>query len=702
MRHIVFQQADHYPVALLIKGTAFNQYALETNYLHTLQAKGIGPDQLIAFTLEYTPENKAPVKLIKEYLEKLLPAMDTLGVKYLYVADSNYFKVLAKQAKAEPHLGYALPCGIKGFEHMQVILGLNYQALVYDPTQINRLNLSLETLAGTMQGTYQGLGNDVIRYSEHPETVEEIKAALAKLHQYPELTCDIEGFSLKPFETGVGTIGFAWNQHEGISFACDYRAFTDPQDVAETGLFGYRQDNPEVRALIKEFFETYQGSVTYHNASFDVRSMIAELWMVNPSDMAGLLVGLELMTRDVHDTKIITYLATNSTAGNELSLKKQAHEFAGNYAQDDEDIKDIRRIPLKDLLTYNLIDCLSTWFVRTKHYPTMVKDKQEELYHTLFLPSLKVIIQMELVGMPMEASRIQEAKADLERQLAEHEAVITGHPIIKTLSLLLTRIEWEKDFADRKAKAKNPDKIQPKDWDTYPPVTFNPNSGPQLQKLLYETMGLPVIDYTETKQPATGADTLEKLIHHTDNQGYKEVIQALIQHGKVSKILSAFIPSFEKAMDKGDGRVWLHGGFNLGGTVSGRLSSSKPNMQQLPSGSTFGKLIKGCFSAPKGWLFTGADFNSLEDYISALTTKDPNKLNVYLKGFDGHCLRAAYYFQEDLLARGIRIALDDPGSVNSIKKLAEDLRQDSKAPTFALTYQGTWSTLVRNLGWTEE
>lgn len=112
----------------------------------------------------------------------------------------------------------------------------------------------------------------------------------------------------------------------------------------------------------------------------------------------------------------------------------------------------------------------------------------------------------------------------------------------------------------------------------------------------------------------------------------------------------------------------------------------------------YGKLIKSLFVSFCGWIFAGADFNSLEDYISALTTKDPNKLNVYIKGFDGHCLRAAYYFRDDLP----QIDLEDPKSVNQIKKSAPELRQESKAPTFALTYQGTWRTLVNNLGWTEE
>ena len=129
-----------------------------------------------------------------------------------------------------------------------------------------------------------------------------------------------------------------------------------------------------------------------------------------------------------------------------------------------------------------------------------------------------------------------------------------------------------------------------------------------------------------------------------------------------------------------------------------RAPSNIKNMQQIPSNSTFGKLIKTCFSAPKGWIFAGADFNSLEDYISALTTRDPNKLAVYERGFDGHCLRAAYYFKDELP----HIDVTDPHSVNSIKKTHPELRQESKTPTFALTYAGTYHTLKANLGWSEQ
>jgi DNA polymerase-1 len=128
-----------------------------------------------------------------------------------------------------------------------------------------------------------------------------------------------------------------------------------------------------------------------------------------------------------------------------------------------------------------------------------------------------------------------------------------------------------------------------------------------------------------------------------------KILKALIELNKVSKILDSFIPTFrDKTIPKQD-KVYLHGNFNLGGTVSGRLSSSKPNMQQIPStGSKYAKPIKKCFSAPEGWLLCSADFNSLEDRISALTTKDINKLKVYVDGYDGHSLRAYYYFKDQM------------------------------------------------------
>lgn len=687
MKHILFAEAEQYPIALLIKASAFNKQELLSNYIVPMENSGVQRDRCIAFNLRYDENGKAPVKTIKSYLEVLLPELQSLGVKYLYVADANYFKTLTRKTTAEPHLGYVLPCMIPGFEHMQVILGVNHLALIYNPELRDKLDISLNALVTAVQGAYQAPGSGIIHSAQYPEGVQAIAAALESLHQYAALTCDIEAFSLRFEEAGIGTIAFAWDEHNGIAFACDYKKYAE--DPAE-GFCGWPSQNKEVRALLLNFFTTYKGEITWHNATYDIKVIVFVLWMRNLLDTEGLLTGLEIMTRLFQDTKIITYLATNSTAGNVLGLKALAHEFAGNWAVE---VKDIRKVPLNDLLKYNLIDALCTWYVKKKYQPIMVADNQVEIYETLMKPSLKTIIQIELTGMPLSATKVQEVKKKLQTIQEVHLSLIQNSPVIQMLDLLIQTSAMEAANAKLKVK-QHP-------LSAFSKVRFNPNSGPQLQRLLYEQMALPVIDYTDTKMPATGAETLEKLINHTQVTEYQEILKALIGYGQVTKILSTFIPAFERALEKGDGVVWLHGSFNLGGTVSGRLSSSDPNLQNLPAGNTgseqkqlYGKLIKECFGAPEDWLYVGADFNSLEDYISALTTRDPAKLAVYERGFDGHCLRASYYFRDQCLD----IDQEDPVSVNSMKKKYPLLRQDSKSPTFALTYQGTWHTLVNNLG----
>lgn len=688
MRHHIFEESPTgaYPVALLIKGSSFYKQELVKTYLRPLNDAGITVQDVIAFTLDYNDSDKAPAGWIKDYLAKLLPALDSLGVKTLYVADSPYFKVLVGKPKAEPNLGYALPCAIKGFEHMTVVLGTNYQALIYNPELKAKMSTGLRTVIDHLSGTYQAPGTGIIHSEQYPEGVQAIAAALESLHQYPDLTCDIEGFSLKFNEAGIGTIAFAWDKHNGLAFACDYNPLTLSEGNTWSGCFA---PNKEVRVLLLEFFTTYQGELTFHHSPYDVKAIIYALWMGNLLDTRGLLTGLDIMCARMHDTKIISYLATNSTAGNVLGLKALAHEFAGNWAV--EDIKDIRKIPLPKLLQYNLVDALSTHYVKEKYTPIMERDQQGDLYRGLMLSSLKLIIQLELTGMPMSRKKIAEIKAKLEAIQTTQLDRITNSAVIKTMNLIVQT----KAMVDANAKLK----IKQHPLEKFESLGFNPNSGPQLQVLLYEQMGLPVLDFTDTKMPATGAETIEKLVNHTQEPAYKQLLSALIAHGKVTKILSTFIPAFEGAISKdGNDTVWLHGCFNLGGTVSGRLSSSDPNLQNIPANSIYGKLIKEAFVGPLGWLFCGADFNSLEDYISALTTKDPNKLAVYLQGFDGHCLRAAFYY-EDVLTM---IDKTDPKSVNSIKKSHPELRQDSKTPTFLLTYGGTHHGMISQLGWTKE
>ena len=88
------------------------------------------------------------------------------------------------------------------------------------------------------------------------------------------------------------------------------------------------------------------------------------------------------------------------------------------------------------------------------------------------------------------------------------------------------------------------------------------------------------------------------LFRSTQSEDVKELLNALIDYKLVDKIITSFIQAFRNAQPGPDGWHYLFGNLNLGGTVSGRLSASEPNLQTIPSGSKYAKKIKKCFEAP--------------------------------------------------------------------------------------------------------
>ena len=673
MRHITFSTRTDYPVALLIKDKALRKHEIKEHYITPLAQRNVDASLVLAVSLQYDDPKKVKASTQKAYLDTLLPELRSMGTETLFVCDSHYFKTLTKTRKADPHYGYVLPCAIDGYEDINVILAPNYQSLFYSPDNEGKLWMALDTLTDHLQGSYKAIGQDIIHSAAYPASLFEIESMLDSLHDYPEITCDIETFSLQFWKAGIGTIGFAWDQFNGTAFRVD-TALDDP--------------NKEVRQLLREFFDEYQGTLIFHNANFDIKVLIYQLFMDHPLDEVGKQRGIEVMTRRFHDTKLITYLATNSTTGNKLSLKDQAHAFAGNYAQDA--INDITMIEEDVLLRYNLIDCLSTWYVFNKHFVSMIEDDQLSIYEAIFKPSVQVILQMELTGMPVNMRTVKKARKELEQEIQKCMDIFQRSAVIQEFNCLL------QEQGQTKANAKLKTKVKP--ITDFAHIQFNPNSAPQLQQLWYDFLGFDVIDTTDKGAPAVGAKTLAKLIHRASDSNHRLLLETLIRFFDADKILGTFIKAFEESSYAKDGWYYLHGNFNLGGTVSGRLSSSGPNLQNIPSTrARYAKLVKQCFEAPPGWLFMGADFASLEDRISALTTKDPNKLKVYTDGYDGHCLRAYGYFKSEMPDIN-----DSVSSINSIAKKYKTLRQKSKEPTFLLTYGGTYHGLMSNVGLTED
>lgn len=629
---------------------------LDSIYDHYVEPLGIVDN--VAIVQAQNQGKRTPKKIIRECWDSYLPEILKLGVKTLLVSDIEYFKHINKDTKAETYLG--VRCEIEG---LSVFYLPNFRAMFYNPagTQ-DKIDVALTSIRKHLNGTYVELGKHVIHNAGYIQKELDIKDVLDRLHLFPELTCDIETTGFKFYDDIIGTIGFAQDKHNGYVI-----------DI---------WNNPRTLSFLRQFFEEYQGKLIYHNAPFDVTFLIYHLWMDNLGDQEGMLKGLEVMTRNFECTQIMAYLSLNSCAEIELGLKPLAQEFAGNYA---EDVSDITAIPKADLRRYNLIDCLSTWFVKEKYEPIMDNDQQRPVFN-LFMDWMVDVIQMQLTGMPLCMERVKEVSCIIQKDADNSLKVILKNKYVRELTDALEG-EWViKRNSELKVK-----RVTRDDAD----IEFNPNSANQLQRLLFDLIGLPILNTTKSGNPSTGRTTLKALVNHAEEPEVKELLTALVAYKVAAKLLEAFIPAFLdapycEALD----HHFLFGNFRLGGTVSGRLSSNNVNLQQLPSGGKYGSLIKSCFQPPKGMLFVGLDFDSLEDKISGLTTKDENKLKVYTDGYCGHSLRAFAYFSEQM--EGIENTVE---SINTIKVKYPELREDSKPATFSLTYGGYYKTLMKNLGW---
>jgi DNA polymerase-1 len=673
MQKITFSDdyADKNSIGILIRTSAFKKAGLNEYYVSPLMQQKIDAANIAAYPLDY-PSANVTAKQAKSYLEHLLPYLADDSVDLIYCVDSAYFKQLTGiNKKLDAYVGYVVRCVIPGYEYMNVVLGSSYASLFHNPAGQVKITQSLYALAAFANGHYLPPGSTLFDKINLINDFERIKDLLTHLLTLPKITCDIETLSLAFKDAGISTIAFGEDTQVAHSFAVN----------THLGL------GAPVRRILRIFFENYKGTIIWHNAGYDLKVLVYVLWMKHPLDHAGMLEGIEVMTRNFDDTRLIAYLALNSCNRTSYSLKVLAQEFAGNYAE--QDIAECAKIAPADLLRYNCVDALATWYVYDKYYQKMVDDQQLDLYQGLFKDCVALLIEVELTGMPINMDKVKFAKETLEKIRNDNITILESTPIIQSYNKNVQQAACDKKNATLKKKVVT--------LADFADVKFNPNSGPQLQKLLYEILLLPIIDKTKKKKPATGNKTLSKLKKHTKIPEIVQILDALVNISKTSKILSAFIPAFENAWLKADGCYYLHGSFNLGFVVSGRLSSSDPNLTNLPAGSTYGKLIKDCFSPPKGWLMAGADFASLEDKISGLTTKDPNKLAPYIQGYDGHSLRTYAYYPEQLPD-----IVDTVESINSIQVKYEDLRGRSKAPTFALTYQGTYITLMKNCGFSEQ
>jgi DNA polymerase-1 len=188
---------------------------------------------------------------------------------------------------------------------------------------------------------------------------------------------------------------------------------------------------------------------------------------------------------------------------------------------------------------------------------------------------------------------------------------------------------------------------------------FNVNSTLQLREILFERLGLPVIKKTPKGQPSTDASVLEKLADE------HPMVEHLLRYRELEKLRSTYVDGLLPLV-KDDGRI--HCLFNQRGASTGRISSERPNMQNIPTRSEEGRTIRRAFVAGEGRAFVVADYSQIELRILAHLSQDEGLLDAFRSGTDIHTATAARVW-------GVEPTAVDP-----------DMRRRAKAINFGLLY----------------
>ncbi|MDR3209816.1 MAG: DNA polymerase I, partial [Oscillospiraceae bacterium] len=200
--------------------------------------------------------------------------------------------------------------------------------------------------------------------------------------------------------------------------------------------------------------------------------------------------------------------------------------------------------------------------------------------------------------------------------------------------------------------------------------SFNINSPKQLGVILFEKLGLPAPKKTKTGY-STGADILDRL------EEQHPIITAVKEYRELSKLKATYADGLMKVVAP-DGRV--HTSFQMTATATGRLSSTEPNLQNIPIRRKLGERLRGMFIAPEGSLLVDADYSQIELRLLAHIAQDPAMLEAFRTGEDIHAVTAARVF-------GVPLADVTP-----------TLRSRAKAVNFGMVYGISAFSLSKDIG----
>ncbi|WP_203333199.1 DNA polymerase I [Planococcus beigongshangi] len=279
-----------------------------------------------------------------------------------------------------------------------------------------------------------------------------------------------------------------------------------------------------------------------------------------------------------------------------------------------------KRVPEDDVLNeHNARKALAIWNVRGTIIKKLEDNQQFDLYDKLELPLATVLGKMESLGVKVDRDQLSAMGEELSAKLEKIEGEIHS-------------------LAGQE---------------------FNINSPKQLGVILFEKLGLPALKKTKTGY-STAADVLEKL------EGQHEIIAHILLYRQLGKLLSTYIEGLLKEIH-GDGKI--HTRFQQALTTTGRLSSTNPNLQNIPVRLEEGRKIRKAFiPSQPGWVMVAADYSQIELRVLAHMSNDERLVQAFKDDQDIHTATAADVFHV------------------SLENVTGDMRRAAKAVNFGIVY----------------
>ncbi|QIV95519.1 DNA polymerase I [Allofrancisella inopinata] len=326
----------------------------------------------------------------------------------------------------------------------------------------------------------------------------------------------------------------------------------------------------------------------------------------------------------VHDTMIMSYVLKSSGKHDMDSISKEYLGVEpipyGAIAGTGRNQQTLDQVEIDKVAKYAAEDADITF--RLYKFLKVLLEKEEtlnKLYFEIEMPLTLILNQMEKLGVKINADKLIRHSQELESSIRELEK--------KCFELCGQE--------------------------------FNLSSPVQLREVLFEKMGLPAVKKTAKGQASTSEEVLTQLA-----QEY-EVADLIMKYRHLCKLKNTYTDKLPAMLDK-NSRV--HTSYNQTGTVTGRLSSSDPNLQNIPIKSTEGRKIREAFIAEEGNYIVAADYSQIELRIMAHLSKDENLLKAFRQGLDIHRATAAEVL-------GISIA-----------DVTSEQRRRAKAVNFGLIY----------------